>query len=404
MIFFRKIHCDYAAICYNYYANEIAECFETTIKRSCEHLMHTPTPIYDYSSHDETASKQPEGVTMGTALFDVYLVLKRFAMQSTQFCPESTLLKIHNYHDWFADGVTYWLEMHHSTAFRRIKKAIEMDKLIPIDEMVKYSTSAIDTLAIFQSIKEFWLHLNWPDVETAYTFMAKIVDDVCHCCVCYADEMAARNLDSEDIQNLDEFYVTPDVCSIINNIDYLRANLPKFIVELDIDELISNLSVYRSHANAQRCQQTLKNFVENAVDTIENQIIELIEYIAYKMCTHLHKCLWEAAECLHQNSHLIDRLMGNLEKSLHSLSTNLIEMNFKRILAAVWQKFKIFFNTLLQNCLDVRILKPHDFCRFFLTQFLFLDSAFATILYQPIRMLKSHNQKFQMQQWYMRIG
>lgn len=350
------MHCDYAAICYNYYANEIAECFETTIKRTCERLMQTPTPCYDYSS-DESINEHEDN-TIGTALFDVYLVLKHFAMQSALFCPESMQLKIHNYHDWFGDGVTYWLDMHHSTAFRRIKKAIEMDELIPIDEMVKHSTSAIDALAIFQSIKAFWLHLNWPDVECAYTFMAKIVDDICHCCVCYSDGMAARISDSRDIRNLcdnDEFYVTPELCSIINNIDYLRTNLPIFIAELDIDEIFTKLTIYRSHADAQRCQQTLNSFVANAVDTIENQISELIEYIAYKMCTHLHKCLWEAAECLHQNSHLIDQLMENLEKSLLSLSANLNEMNFERILAAVWQKFKIFFNALLQNCLNVRI-------------------------------------------------
>lgn len=341
------MHCDYAAICYNYYANEIGECFDTTIKRTCEHLVRTSIPI------------SPEGITIGATLFDVYLVLKRFAMQSRQYCSESMhTLKIHNYADWFADGVAYWLDMHHAIAVRRVKKAIEMDKLIPVDEMVKYSTSAIDTLAILQSIKEFWLHLNWPDIEISYTFMAKIVDDICHCCVCYADQMAARIFDSSDIQNRcanDEFYVTPNSCTIINNINHLRENLSKFIAELETDEIITKLAAYRSHADAQRCQQTLNNFVENAVDTIENQLAELIEYIAYKLCTHLHKWLLNAAEHLHQDLHLIDQLMENLEKSLHSLSTNLNEMNVKQCSAAVWQKFKFFFNALLQNCLDVRI-------------------------------------------------
>lgn len=349
------MNCDYAAICYIYYANEIAECFEMTIRRTCDDLLQAPV----VSENDD--------ITIGTALFDVYLALKRFATQSAQFCSETTQLKIHNYHEWFADGVAHWIDMHHFTAFARIKKAIDVDKLMPMDEMVKYSTSSVDTLAIFQTIKKFWVHLNWPDVESAYTFMAKIVDNICHCCVLYADGMADRILDSNHIEHLrgnEEFYVTPSLCLIINNIEYLHENLPIFITELGPNEIIAKLTVYRSHADAQRCERTVKSLVENATDTIENQITDLIDCVAYKMCTHLHKCIREAAECLHRDSHLTDQLMEMLEKSLHSLRTYLNEINFQRILAAVWQKFNIFFSTLLQNCLNVRMRKSHQFFSF----------------------------------------
>lgn len=41
---------------------------------------------------------------------------------------------------------------------------------------VKYSSSAVDSLAIFYQIKIFWEQLEWPDVEGSYTFVAKIVD------------------------------------------------------------------------------------------------------------------------------------------------------------------------------------------------------------------------------------
>lgn len=338
-LFMTKMQCDYGAVCYNYYANEISECFEMTIERTCEHLVQASAQSIDDSP-------------IGKMLFDVYLALKRFSLQSVQFCSESTAhLNIHNYHEWFADGVAYWIDMHHSIAFKRIKKAIEVDQLIPVDDVVKYSTSAVDTFAIFESIKEFWLHLNWPDIENAFTFVAKIVDNICHCCVFYAEQMAARVAESK---NDDCFCATPDLCLIINDIDHLRDNLSKFITELDVDGIIANLAAYRSHADAQRCQKTLKNIIENAMDSIENQMIEFIENIAYRMCTHLHKCVWDAAECLHRDSQLIDQLMENLEKSLATLSAQLNDTNFQRILAAVWEKFTIFFGTLLQNCLDTQ--------------------------------------------------
>lgn len=355
------MNCDYAAICYNYYANEIAECFELSINRTCEHLLQTSTLSnnHGFTSSNESISEH-EDITIGLALFDVYLVLKCFAEQSVEFCPDAIQLEIHNYHDWFVNGVSYWLDMHHYTAFTRIKKAIEMDTLKPIDEMVKYSSSAIDTMAIFQSIKEFWLHLNWPDIENEFTFMAKIVDNICNCYIYYADKMANRILDSNLIENIrcddnDEFYVTPNLCIIINNIEYLLNNLSKFIMEFNINDIIEKLAIYRSHTDAQRCQLTMESIVENAIDTIENQIVDLIENISHKMCTHLHKCIRKAADHPYRDTRLIDQLMENLEKSLYSLSTNLNEINFQQILAIVWQKFKIFFKTLLQNSLNVRI-------------------------------------------------
>lgn len=339
------MHCDYGAICYTYYANEIAECFEMTIERTCEHLTRASAQSVD-------SSDDPVDITMGKQLFDVYLALKRFAVQSAKFCSDSSSapLQIHNYHEWFANGVTYWLDMHHITVFKRIKRAIEVDPLKPVDELAKYSTSAIDTIAIFHSIKEFWFQLNWPDSENAFTFAAKIVDDICQCCAYYAEKMGGRVCESSD----DDFYATPALCLILNDIDYVRENLSKFIMELDIDGILGKLMAYRSHADAKRCHETLENMLENAMDTIDNQIVEFSECVAFKMCTHLHKCIWDAAECLHTDALLIDQLMANLEKSMATLSAHLNETNFQRILTAVWEKFKIFFATLLQNCLDVR--------------------------------------------------
>jgi BAI1-associated protein 3 len=58
----------------------------------------------------------------------------------------------------------------------RIAKAIDLDKLFPVDDTVKYSSSAVDTLAIFYQIKVFWQQLDWPEAEGAFTFVGKIID------------------------------------------------------------------------------------------------------------------------------------------------------------------------------------------------------------------------------------
>lgn len=90
-------------------------------------------------------------------------------------CPNANL-QIAGFHQWFMPGVTHWLDISIIKALNRIGKAIELDQLRPVDETVKYSSSAVDTLAIFYQIKIFWQQLDWPDVEVAYTFVGKIVD------------------------------------------------------------------------------------------------------------------------------------------------------------------------------------------------------------------------------------
>lgn len=113
----------------------------------------------------------------------------------------------------------------------RIEKAIELDQLIAVDNSVKYSSSAVDTLAIFYQIKIFWQQLDWPDVEGSYIFVGKIVDDICRCCVFYADRMSIRVEGLGDIQSVYEnkFEVTREWCLAINNIDYIRQSLSPFI-------------------------------------------------------------------------------------------------------------------------------------------------------------------------------
>jgi hypothetical protein len=45
-----------------------------------------------------------------------------------------------------------------------------------VDELVKHSSSAVDIRTVLSQIKTFWQQLDWPDVESAYAFISKILD------------------------------------------------------------------------------------------------------------------------------------------------------------------------------------------------------------------------------------
>lgn len=120
-----------------------------------------------------------------------------------------------------------------------------------------------------------------------------------------------------------------------------------------MDDIICKLADYRSAIEADRCADTLKNVIENAIDTEKNKILELIEIVARKMSPSMRRFLTEGAELLHQDSNSMDRLMMYLEDSLKTLNSELNEINFERVLDTIWTELSAILYDLVQSNLDV---------------------------------------------------
>uniref|UniRef100_A0A1A9WYQ6 C2 domain-containing protein n=1 Tax=Glossina brevipalpis TaxID=37001 RepID=A0A1A9WYQ6_9MUSC len=127
-----------------------------------------------------------------------------------------------------------------------------------------------------------------------------------------------------------------------------------FIKELGTDDVIKRLGEFRSNLEAERCEITIRNVIENALDTERNQIMELLEIVARKMAPPIRRFLAEGAEVLHEDSNSMERLMMYLESSLGTLYNTLNEVNFARILDAIWAELSIIMYDLIQSNLDKR--------------------------------------------------
>lgn len=125
--------------------------------------------------------------------------------------------------------------------------------------------------------------------------------------------------------------------------------------EFKLDEIIEKLGEYRSSLEADRCRETIKNVIDNAIDTETNKILELIDIVARKMCPPMRKFLLEGAELLHQDSNSMDRLMMYLEESLETLNNELNEVNFERMLDAIWTELSAIIYELVQSNLNVSV-------------------------------------------------
>jgi len=113
------------------------------------------------------------------------------------------------------------------------------------------------------------------------------------------------------------------------------------------------LGEYRTNLEAERCANTIKTVIENALDTERNQIVELIEIVARKMAPPIKRYLAEGAEVLAKDSNSMDQLMMYLEGSLSTLYDTLNEINFQRILDGIWSELSIIMYDLIQSNLDV---------------------------------------------------
>ena len=69
-----------------------------------------------------------------------------------------------------------WLDIALYKAMQRIIKAVELDDLTPVDDLVQHSSSAVDIRTVLMQIKTFWAQLSWPDVESSYAYISKILD------------------------------------------------------------------------------------------------------------------------------------------------------------------------------------------------------------------------------------
>lgn len=73
----------------------------------------------------------------------------------------------------------------------------------------------------------------------------------------------------------------------MNNIDYVKQSIHPFVNDLGLTQLMNSLANYKSEISADHCQKTLDLVVDNAIDTVNNKIIDLLQTVVNKVCYKL---------------------------------------------------------------------------------------------------------------------
>ncbi|KAL1114981.1 hypothetical protein AAG570_007804, partial [Ranatra chinensis] len=300
---------------------------------------------------------------VGTSLFELYLNLQRFYMLGVGMFPTGIeSLSISKFYTWFDHAVVQWLDIAVFKAFQRIDKAVDLDELVPVHSCVKYSSSAVDTLSIFYQVKTFWKQLAWPEAAGSYTFVAKILEEICRSCVNhYANKMSKKveHLGFTESAYGEKYEVTNEWCLAINNIDYVGQSIQPFGDDLDLEDIIKNVAEYIDLSAADKCKQSLDGIMKSALENVHNKIIDLLQSAARQMSPSIKRFLLEGAELLHQDNNHVDRLMQYLDENLMTLHSQLSTDNFDRFLSIILEEVSIILKFVVEDNLDRR--RPSSF-------------------------------------------
>ena len=263
------------------------------------------------------------------------------------------------FHSWFIKAVAKWLDIALYKAMVRIVKAVKLDDLKPVDELSNHTSSAIDVRTVLCQIRTFWLQLAWPDVETSYVFISRILDDVCRAIIFYADKMCAKAEDEKKIATIGSknLHCTKEQCLAINNIDFVKSYINQFVSDLGIDKVLNKLEEQKGSLVAEACRKTIRTLMKNSIENVENQIFSILEDVGSKMAPTIEKFLFEG-QVLSQDSEK-KNLLEYLDENLIFLKKRLNPANFERVLSVMWSVSSASLSDILHKSIEKK--KPPEF-------------------------------------------
>ena len=261
--------------------------------------------------------------------------------------------------------------------------------------MVLHTCSAVDIRTVFGQVRTFWNQLAWPDPETAYVFVSRILDDICKASVVYAKKLVSKCAQStssksgghEDAVGL---HFSREQCHVVNNLEFVLHSI-RYVVQcfkykqyffyyglfyfrplphdLGVDEILANLETIHGGLVADACKKTINILVKNSSEILENHIMEILEDLSGHMAPKITNFLLEASP--QDRSSTPVKLLRFLDANLIFLKSYLVPENFSRVLTSVWTTSTLS----LKNFIDQSIVEKQD-----VKHFSHLHHVFAVLL------------------------
>ncbi|XP_052611819.1 protein unc-13 homolog D isoform X2 [Peromyscus californicus insignis] len=271
---------------------------------------------------------------MGESLFQLYVTLKELCQLGPVPSDSNGVLALDGFHRWFQPAIPSWLQKTYSVALERVQRAVQMDSLVPLGELTKHSTSAVDLSTCFAQISHTARQLDWPDPEEAFMITVKFVEDTCRLALVYCSLIKARARELSAGQK-DQGQAANMLCVVVNDMEQLRLVIHKLPTQLAWEALEQRVGAVLEQG---QLQNTLHAQLQGALAGLGHEIRTgvrtLAEQLEVGIATHIQKLIGVKESVLPEDAIL--PLMKFLEVKLRYMNTNLVQENFSSLLTLLW--------------------------------------------------------------------
>lgn len=271
---------------------------------------------------------------IGESLFQLYVSLKELCQLGPVPSDSREVLALDGFHRWFQPAIPSWLQKTYSVALERVQRAVQMDTLVPLGELTKHSTSAVDLSTCFAQISHTARQLDWPDPEEAFMITVKFVEDTCRLALVYCSLIKARARELSAVQK-DQSQAADMLCVVVNNMEQLRLIIDKLPTQLAWEALEQRVGAVLEEG---QLQNTLHAQLQGALAGLGHEIRTgvrtLAEQLEVGIATHIQKLIGVKESVLPEDAIL--PLMKFLEVKLCYMNTNLVQENFSSLLTLLW--------------------------------------------------------------------
>ncbi|XP_046996119.1 protein unc-13 homolog 4B-like [Schistocerca americana] len=240
------------------------------------------------------------------------------------------LFNLHKMCEVSKNGKVSWLDISLTRIMTMIETAIRKDTLKPIDNDVKYTSSALDMMELFYQLKRATYKQG-----VSYKCAAKMLDDFCRCVLFFIDEITKK---IKSLQEADEsnrpFKVSPEMCSGINSSEYVYQSLAPFVTEMKLEEILWDLGSARSETFASQWYETVSNTVDRTSESAQQKVLHQLDSITERMEPTIKKLLLEESKT-HKSQHC-EGLVEYLSQNFLIMHLQLHVHHFEHMLTCVW--------------------------------------------------------------------
>ncbi|XP_022522382.2 BAI1-associated protein 3 isoform X1 [Astyanax mexicanus] len=299
--------------------------------------------------------------TMGETLFELFMSLKTLK-RFREFLPlkDTKMLALTGFHNWFKTSIHKWLQIVHEKSVDRICKAVERDQLEAIPQ-AKHSFSAVDVVACFGQVREFWTQLAWPDSAGAFIFITRLTDNFCSEAVSYS-ELLKRKIERIQMSQ-DHRSFTVQLCVALNDTEHVRVYLAGLPRELDWRGVEQAMEESCGAEGKEQVNKALNGQLYNADLDLQREAKRIITHLTDKMLPELRRYIQHISLSPDtiNNDDAVSPLMKYLDSTLVILSESLVKENLARVLQSLWE---LVLRMILDSVAENRGVQVEFYTRF----------------------------------------